>query len=257
MSRRPAPARPAPPADTSPPSSLVTVEGGFPAFGVGSEICAQIVESEAFDYLDAPVERVTGADLPTPVSRFSGTKSSASGSYHHHSQSSYTLVAIANPQRPLATSAVRHRARGPRVPRRAADRQGHQALPVPRLSAVWKEFLVVGCCAGVAVRDRNVVQPRRWFASRAPRTPAGARAAERKKERGPTRLWRCDATATENVCGFDVSIWQIFWRISLCRVMGRSASVLNLVRVDVLQPALIRLVRPAIPASKRPTPSSR
>ena len=36
-------------------------------FGVGSEICAQIVESEAFDYLDAPVERVTGADLPTPV----------------------------------------------------------------------------------------------------------------------------------------------------------------------------------------------
>jgi pyruvate/2-oxoglutarate/acetoin dehydrogenase E1 component len=46
---------------------LVTVEGGFPAFGVGSEICAQIVESEAFDYLDAPVERVTGADIPTPV----------------------------------------------------------------------------------------------------------------------------------------------------------------------------------------------
>lgn len=36
-------------------------------FGVGSEICAQIVESEAFDYLDAPVERITGADIPTPV----------------------------------------------------------------------------------------------------------------------------------------------------------------------------------------------
>jgi len=45
---------------------LVVVEGGFPMFGVGSEICAQIVESEAFDYLDAPVERVTGADIPTP-----------------------------------------------------------------------------------------------------------------------------------------------------------------------------------------------
>lgn len=45
---------------------LVTVEGGFPAFGLGSEICAQIMESEAFDYLDAPVERVTGADIPTP-----------------------------------------------------------------------------------------------------------------------------------------------------------------------------------------------
>jgi len=45
---------------------LVIVEGGFPAFGVGSEICAQIIESDAWDYLDAPVERVTGADVPTP-----------------------------------------------------------------------------------------------------------------------------------------------------------------------------------------------
>ncbi|GBE79704.1 thiamine diphosphate-binding protein [Sparassis latifolia] len=45
---------------------LLIVEGGFPAFGVGSEICARIVESEAFDYLDAPVERITGADVPTP-----------------------------------------------------------------------------------------------------------------------------------------------------------------------------------------------
>ena len=46
---------------------LVIVEGGFPSFGVGSEICAQIIESDAFDYLDAPVERITGADVPTPV----------------------------------------------------------------------------------------------------------------------------------------------------------------------------------------------
>ena len=46
---------------------LVVAEGGFPMFGVGSEICAQIIESDAFDYLDAPVERVTGADVPTPV----------------------------------------------------------------------------------------------------------------------------------------------------------------------------------------------
>ncbi|PWN48215.1 putative PDB1-pyruvate dehydrogenase beta chain precursor [Violaceomyces palustris] len=44
---------------------LVTVESGFPAFGVGSEICAQINETAFFD-LDAPVERVTGADVPTP-----------------------------------------------------------------------------------------------------------------------------------------------------------------------------------------------
>jgi pyruvate dehydrogenase E1 component beta subunit len=34
---------------------LVTVESGWPFAGIGAEICAQIVESEAFDYLDAPV----------------------------------------------------------------------------------------------------------------------------------------------------------------------------------------------------------
>lgn len=45
---------------------LVTVDEGWPAFGVGSELCALIVESEAFEYLDAPVQRVTGADVPTP-----------------------------------------------------------------------------------------------------------------------------------------------------------------------------------------------
>jgi len=45
---------------------LITVEGGFPQFGVGAEICALVMESEAFDYLDAPIKRVTGADIPTP-----------------------------------------------------------------------------------------------------------------------------------------------------------------------------------------------
>ncbi|KAG4306505.1 hypothetical protein PORY_000493 [Pneumocystis oryctolagi] len=44
----------------------VTVDGGFPSFGVSSEVVAAIMESEAFDYLDAPVERVTGADVPMP-----------------------------------------------------------------------------------------------------------------------------------------------------------------------------------------------
>lgn len=48
---------------------LVTVEAGFPAFGVGSEIVAQVMESEAFDHLDAPVERVTGAEVPTPYAK--------------------------------------------------------------------------------------------------------------------------------------------------------------------------------------------
>ncbi|XP_078677680.1 pyruvate dehydrogenase E1 component subunit beta, mitochondrial-like [Branchiostoma floridae x Branchiostoma belcheri] len=45
---------------------LVTVEGGWPQFGVGAEIVAKIMESDAFDYLDAPVYRVTGADVPMP-----------------------------------------------------------------------------------------------------------------------------------------------------------------------------------------------
>ncbi|CUS21275.1 LAQU0S02e10022g1_1 [Lachancea quebecensis] len=48
---------------------VITVESTFPSFGVGSEIVAQIMESEAFDYLDAPVKRVTGADVPTPYAK--------------------------------------------------------------------------------------------------------------------------------------------------------------------------------------------
>ena len=46
-------------------SRIVSVEEGWPQSGVGSEITAVAVE-EAFDYLDAPIERVTGADIPTP-----------------------------------------------------------------------------------------------------------------------------------------------------------------------------------------------
>ena len=45
---------------------VVTVEEGWPQSGVGSEIAALIMESDAFDYLDAPVERITGADVPMP-----------------------------------------------------------------------------------------------------------------------------------------------------------------------------------------------
>ncbi|KAI9594308.1 thiamine diphosphate-binding protein [Syncephalis fuscata] len=48
---------------------LITVEGGWPMFGVGSEIAAQIMESDAFDYLDAPVRRITGADIPMPYAK--------------------------------------------------------------------------------------------------------------------------------------------------------------------------------------------
>ncbi|XP_078065676.1 pyruvate dehydrogenase E1 component subunit beta, mitochondrial [Mustelus asterias] len=48
---------------------LVTVEGGWPQFGVGAEICARIMEGPAFNYLDAPAVRVTGADIPMPYAK--------------------------------------------------------------------------------------------------------------------------------------------------------------------------------------------
>ncbi|XP_013407526.1 pyruvate dehydrogenase E1 component subunit beta, mitochondrial isoform X1 [Lingula anatina] len=48
---------------------LVTVEGGWPQCGIGAEICARIFESPAFNYLDAPVARVTGADIPMPYAK--------------------------------------------------------------------------------------------------------------------------------------------------------------------------------------------
>jgi pyruvate dehydrogenase E1 component beta subunit len=44
---------------------LLVVESGYPSFGVGAEIMALACEY-AFDYLDAPPARVTGAEVPTP-----------------------------------------------------------------------------------------------------------------------------------------------------------------------------------------------
>ncbi len=43
----------------------VTVEEGWQQNGVGAEICARIME-HAFDYLDAPVLRISGKDVPMP-----------------------------------------------------------------------------------------------------------------------------------------------------------------------------------------------
>src|SRR5204863_2905945 len=44
---------------------IVTVEEGWRQSGVGAEIGAIVVE-QAFDWLDAPVARVTGKDVPMP-----------------------------------------------------------------------------------------------------------------------------------------------------------------------------------------------
>jgi pyruvate dehydrogenase E1 component beta subunit len=43
----------------------VTVEEGWKQSGIGAEIAARLLE-EAFDYLDAPVARVSGKDVPMP-----------------------------------------------------------------------------------------------------------------------------------------------------------------------------------------------
>jgi pyruvate dehydrogenase E1 component beta subunit len=44
---------------------LVTVEEGWPQSGIGAEIAARVM-AQAFDYLDAPIMRVTGKDVPMP-----------------------------------------------------------------------------------------------------------------------------------------------------------------------------------------------
>jgi pyruvate dehydrogenase E1 component beta subunit len=44
---------------------VIVVHEGWKRFGAGAEIAAQIQE-KAFDYLDHPVERITGAEVPLP-----------------------------------------------------------------------------------------------------------------------------------------------------------------------------------------------
>ncbi|KAM9964661.1 hypothetical protein ACTFIW_004435 [Dictyostelium discoideum] len=46
-------------------NKLVTVEEGWAQSGIGAEISALMME-HAFDYLDAPIERICGADVPMP-----------------------------------------------------------------------------------------------------------------------------------------------------------------------------------------------
>ena len=46
-------------------SRLISCEEGFPFAGIGSEIAMQVME-QAFDWLDAPIARITGKDMPMP-----------------------------------------------------------------------------------------------------------------------------------------------------------------------------------------------
>ncbi len=47
---------------------VVYVEEGWPYVGIGAQIAA-LIQEEAFDYLDAPVVRVTQADVPMPYNK--------------------------------------------------------------------------------------------------------------------------------------------------------------------------------------------
>jgi pyruvate dehydrogenase E1 component beta subunit len=47
---------------------VVIVEEGWPHGGVGANLAA-LIQEQAFDFLDAPITRVTGADLPMPYSK--------------------------------------------------------------------------------------------------------------------------------------------------------------------------------------------
>jgi acetoin:2,6-dichlorophenolindophenol oxidoreductase subunit beta len=47
-------------------SRLLCVYEGVKTLGIGAEISAMIAESEAFDYLDAPIMRLGGAESPVP-----------------------------------------------------------------------------------------------------------------------------------------------------------------------------------------------
>jgi pyruvate dehydrogenase E1 component beta subunit len=44
---------------------IVTVEEGWSVCSIGTEICTRVA-TEAFDYLDAPPIKITGADVPMP-----------------------------------------------------------------------------------------------------------------------------------------------------------------------------------------------
>ena len=59
------PARVAIDASVRKTNRIVSLEEGWPVAGIGAEIAALMME-HAFDWLDAPVVRVCGADVPMP-----------------------------------------------------------------------------------------------------------------------------------------------------------------------------------------------
>jgi len=60
--------RPAIVASVKKTGRLMVVYEGVTTLGIGAEIAALVAESEAFDYLDAPILRLGGAEAPIPYS---------------------------------------------------------------------------------------------------------------------------------------------------------------------------------------------
>ena len=81
----------------------VIVEEGWPHGGVGANLAALISE-QAFDDLDAPVQRVTGADVPMPYS-----KPLEDIAYPHEPQIVAAALATLGPPRTAAGVPDRHR----------------------------------------------------------------------------------------------------------------------------------------------------
>src|SRR5919199_1016565 len=115
----------------------VIVEEGWPHGGVGANLAA-LVQEQAFDDLDAPVGRVTGADVPMPYSK--------------------PLEQIAFPHEPQVVQAGA--GVGDLVARRAPD----LLHPDDRaaLRARWRELLA-GVCEAAEIEVRIGVAERRWY----------------------------------------------------------------------------------------------
>ena len=97
----------------------VIVEEGWPHGGVGANLAALIAE-QAFDDLDAPVQRVTGADVPMPYSK--------------------PLEDIAYPHEPQIVGA---RCSRPSASRRCAERRLMADIVMPRLSDTMEEGTIL------------------------------------------------------------------------------------------------------------------
>ncbi len=79
----------------------VIVEEGWPHGGVGANLAA-LIQEQAFDDLDAPVARVTGADVPMPYS-----KPLEQIAYPHEPQVVEAVLATLGIGAPSATASAR------------------------------------------------------------------------------------------------------------------------------------------------------